>query len=67
MFNNFNFFLNFFLNARFIKIIYIKLSWFLKIFRKKIQEYPRNISPKAITKVIKKQMGVAHIISFAPK
>jgi len=30
------------------------------------QEYFRSISPKAITKVVKKQMGVVHVISFTP-
>jgi hypothetical protein len=40
---------------------------FESFFRKSIQKYSRNISPKAITKAIKKQMGVPHIILFAPK
>jgi hypothetical protein len=39
---------------------------FLKIFSKIFQEYFKNISQKSITKVVKKQMNMAHIISFAP-
>jgi len=42
----------------------------LKIFSKKnsrtFQEYPKNISPKVVTKAINKQAGVACVIPFAP-
>jgi hypothetical protein len=31
-----------------------------------LQEYSKNISPKAATKAIKKKVGVVHVIPFAP-
>jgi hypothetical protein len=42
---------------------YHDFKWFFQIH---FQEYFRNISPKAITKVVKKQASVAHVIFFAP-
>jgi len=39
----------------------------LKTFSKIFQEYSKNISPKAITKAVKKQMDVTRVIPFAPK
>jgi hypothetical protein len=43
-----------------------KLKNFLKKISIIFQEYSRNIFPKAITKVLKKQVGVARVIFFAP-
>jgi hypothetical protein len=39
---------------------------FLEDFSKIFQEYSRNISPKAVTKVVKKQANVACVILFTP-
>jgi hypothetical protein len=39
----------------------------LKIFSKIFQKYSKNISPKVVTKVVKKQIGVAHVILFTSK
>jgi hypothetical protein len=54
------------LNMNLNKIVWKKIrifsKIFLKTFSKIFQEYSKNISPKAI----KKQVGVAHVISFAP-
>jgi hypothetical protein len=33
---------------------------------KEFQEYSKNISPKTVTKVVKKQAGVTCVIPFAP-
>jgi len=38
-----------------------------KIFSKIFQEYSKNISQKTITKIIIKQIGVAHVSLFAPR
>jgi hypothetical protein len=39
---------------------------FLKTFSKIFLKYFRNISPISITKEIKKQAGVVHVIPFTP-
>jgi hypothetical protein len=36
------------------------------IFSRIFQEYSKNIFPKAVTKVIKKKVGVVCVILFAP-
>jgi hypothetical protein len=36
----------------------------LKIFWRIFQKYLKNIAPKEITKVVKKQAGVVHVILF---
>jgi hypothetical protein len=38
----------------------------MKIFSKIFEEYFRNISSKVVTKTIKKQACVVHVIPFAP-
>jgi hypothetical protein len=42
----------------------------MKNFKKKIkdffEDFLKNIFPKAITKIVKNQVGVAHVILFAP-
>jgi hypothetical protein len=43
------------------------LKDFLKIFSRIFEKYSRDISPKTIIEVVKKQAGVAHIIAFAPR
>jgi hypothetical protein len=43
----------------------IKIIW--KTFSRIFQNYSKNISQKAIIKVVKKQVGVAHVIMFTPK
>jgi hypothetical protein len=42
------------------------LNIFSKIFSKIFQKYFKNISPKEITKAIKKEVNVACDIPFAP-
>jgi hypothetical protein len=49
-----------------LKIFKKKFKDFFDIFKRIFQEYSRNISPKTITKAIKKQVGVARVIPFAP-
>jgi hypothetical protein len=47
-------------------MIFLNLKIHSKTFSKIFQEYSRNISPKVITKVVKEQASVVHVISFAP-
>jgi hypothetical protein len=35
-------------------------------FQRFFQKYSKNISQKPIRKVVKEQVGVAHVITFAP-
>jgi hypothetical protein len=42
------------------------LKYFFKKILKIFQEFCKSISLKAITKAVKKQACVAHVISFAP-
>jgi len=57
---------NFFLNDIFYQIFNMNLNKIIWRFFLNFQEYSRNISPKAITNVVKTQAGVAHAILFAP-
>jgi hypothetical protein len=34
--------------------------------KKKFEDFFKNISQKIVTKTVKKQVSVAHVISFAP-
>jgi hypothetical protein len=66
---------NFFENDIFCQIFNMNLNkmiWriFLKDFKenqKTFQEYSKNISPKAVTKLVSKLVGVVHVIPFAPR
>jgi hypothetical protein len=44
-----------------------KIKYFFEEFSKIFQEYSRKISPKVITKTVKKHVGVACVILFAPR